>query len=175
MLCRADATPQPLPTRARAPRSISTSSSTCYTLSTGMRSYVPQQSAVTTMIQAFGPYRMHRHHIGGGRRLEAPPESQMQPRDRVVFGKRAVARRERPARAVRVARRRARGGPSIWPGRRRGTGRATSRRPQRSCPCAPRSPRSGPCTPCPPGSRSSTGFRRRGQRRRRRGAWRASR
>ena len=64
----------------------------------------------------------------------------------------------------------------IWRScRSRGTAPSTSPPPQPTCSCGRHSRRSGPCTPCRPGSMSSTRWRRRGPRRRRREASRASR
>ena len=68
---------------------------------------------------------------------------------------------------------------SFWPltrgCRSRGTARATSRTPQRPCPCGPHSRQSGPCRSCQPGSTSSTHSRRLRPRPTRPGASRASR
>jgi len=81
------------------------------------------------------------------------------------------ARRSRKAR-VRPGHDRA----LIWRScRSRGTAPSTSPPPQPTCSCGRHSRRSGPCTPCRPGSMSSTRWRRRGPRRRRREASRASR
>ena len=59
--------------------------------------------------------------------------------------------------------------------RSRGTAPSTSRPPRWTYPCAWRSRSPGLCRSYPPGSKSSTRWRRRGPRRTRRGAWRASR